>query len=166
MIAAHGSTFGYSYVFGNGVKVTGSFDGIANGNLIADISNPTVFFDGVTIDTGYGVIAEGIPSGVGSAVEGAAQVSIDGTQNNFIFIVKEPKVGAFFWDIPPFSVWGANTIQDFTHTLAIDSYFNSASWIVSDISPIKTPDDGATIVMLSLALGGSSFANRRLRIKR
>jgi hypothetical protein len=43
---ARGDTFNFSYLFGDGLLVTGSLDGTANGNFVENVTNVSVFFDG------------------------------------------------------------------------------------------------------------------------
>lgn len=106
---ARADQYAFSYTFGpnspyndnsdggEGFTASGTFDGTANGNLITGISN-------VTLAVGINLYAPGYPPdilnlpalSVGSYsndfsyVAGAAVVSFDGTQNDFLFINADP----------------------------------------------------------------------------
>ena len=84
-------TYNFAYTFLDLSKVTGSFDGNANGNIISDISNISVLFNGTPINGGGNTFqSEKIyqfgPGDCSWYCSGTAVVSFDGTQNNFMFV--------------------------------------------------------------------------------
>lgn len=76
-------TYDYSYTFNDGAKLTGVFDGVANGNLITDLSNISVYINGNPF-VGNGNLFDASLNCCWST-SGGAIVSFDGTANNFIF---------------------------------------------------------------------------------
>ena len=82
-VAHAASTFNYSYTFGSGDVVTGSFTGNASGNLVTNLSNITAFIDGTPLN-GSGSLFNALYTGGWTADAGVA--SFDGTQNDFLFI--------------------------------------------------------------------------------
>lgn len=81
---ASAAGFRYSYAFESGYTFSGSFEGVANGNLVTDLVNVTAFMNGVPLNDGRSMVASGYLEGTGSAV--AAIASFDGKQNHFIFV--------------------------------------------------------------------------------
>jgi hypothetical protein len=80
--SANAATFNFSEQLDVGPLVTGSFDGTLNGNLITNLSNISVALDGVAFNGPlYGSSFDGW-----DWVSGGAVASLDGTQNNFLFI--------------------------------------------------------------------------------
>lgn len=68
--------------------LTATFNGIANGNIISNLSNIEVYLDGVkfTTDATGSLYGGSVVDSAGNQyVAGGAQVSIDGLQNNFFF---------------------------------------------------------------------------------
>ncbi len=82
---ANAEAFNFSYEFWNqgalAHTVTGSFDGVRNGNLVTGLSNVSVKRDGVAFD-GNGSLQV---SYVGNLLNTSAQASFDGKANDFIF---------------------------------------------------------------------------------
>src|SRR5579872_4476397 len=83
-LRTYATTFCWSYVFGNGIEVSGSLDGTQNGNLVQDILNVKMFINGTPVP---GPLIQysrpgNPPLGL---VLGGAVVSFDDFQNNFLF---------------------------------------------------------------------------------
>jgi hypothetical protein len=83
--AAHASTFDFSYTFADGQAVTGSLDGTLNGDLVTNVSNVSVDFQG-TVFTGtlYAGTFDATTGGFDYSAN-AAVVSTNAAHNNFIF---------------------------------------------------------------------------------
>src|SRR5471032_598294 len=75
---AQSAAYIFSYTFADGDSVTGSFSGIASGNLIDSLSNITLSVNGTTL-TGP------ITGSDGASDHGPAVASFDGTQNMVLF---------------------------------------------------------------------------------
>ena len=78
--AAQANTYSFSYNFINGIAVTGLFDGTASGGLVTDISNVSVFVNGVKKAEPLSV-----HSLQGNSWENSGVASFDGFRNNFSF---------------------------------------------------------------------------------
>jgi hypothetical protein len=83
--AAHASTYDFSYTFADGLALTGSLQGTLNGAVVNDISNVSVTFNGNTFT---GPLFAGTFNAATNSYDyspGAAIVSTNAAQNNFIF---------------------------------------------------------------------------------
>lgn len=81
--------YNYNYAFANGVVVNGSFTGTANGNLVTDLSNISVFINGFAYNSNGSLFASSMGmNGWGQLGwrSGGGVASFDGLQNNFLFI--------------------------------------------------------------------------------
>ena len=178
--SAYGNTYAYSYTFsganGAGV-VTGNFDGdllFNQTNLIYNISNASVFLNGVSIDTGAGIFVERY-SGVGPY--GLDQqysfkqpiVAIDGINSDFIFFNSDRKNGVFdpytnayftidYFGSPDvyaeaYGVGLSNVINpSLSQGSAWDRPIVTSGWKVTDITPRSVPDSTYTLALLGAAL--------------
>ncbi|RJP71181.1 MAG: hypothetical protein C4535_03210 [Comamonadaceae bacterium] len=82
---ASAAGFHYTYAFASGYTFSGSFEGIANGNLVTDLTHITSSLNGVPLNGGREMAAWGFVEGSEEAVAGAAVASFDGLYNNFVF---------------------------------------------------------------------------------
>ena len=88
--AAHASTFDFSYTFSDGQTLSGSLDGTASGDLVTNISNVNVTFDGSSFTANL-LAGTFVPPSTGSSVgsysygTNSAVVSSNAALNNFIF---------------------------------------------------------------------------------
>jgi hypothetical protein len=165
--AAHASTFDFSYTFTDGQTVTGSLDGTQNGDLVTDISNVSVDFQG-TVFTGT------LYAGTFNATSGgfdyspnAAVVSTNGLLNNFIFADNtDPaanNVTNFFYYInnSAFSTDGtpavsaANFNPGANSTFGLDSPAAPGQW---SLAPVPVP---AALPLMISGLGLLAAARRR-----
>lgn len=87
---AQATTYEFSYSFASApwftsgpLVITGSFDGVANGNLIDDLSNISVYENGVAFNNN-GSLFSSYQTGKGVTLF-AGVASFDGKQNNFNF---------------------------------------------------------------------------------
>jgi hypothetical protein len=77
------TVFDFSYIFTDGLKITGTLDGTLNGSFVTNISNVDVTFAGTTFS---GTLVGGsFNAGTGNFDFGAPVVSTNGALNNFIF---------------------------------------------------------------------------------
>ncbi len=158
-VSSYGTEFEYSYTFHTGDVASGTFDGTLTGNLINNISNTTVTIDGYALT---GTVFDESFSGSGY-VDGGSTVSIDGTQNNFLFINSDYAAGDFsftgyFGSITD-PAFGADFVQAGGPSISgnvVDEPINS-SWSVTEV-----PDGGATLGMLVSGIAGlACFCRRR-----
>jgi hypothetical protein len=80
--AADATPFAFTDLLQTGQMVTGTFDGDLSGNLITNMSNVSVSVDGVAF-AGNGSL---FTAQLGSTWEPGGIASLDGTENNFIFV--------------------------------------------------------------------------------
>ncbi|MFI3185990.1 MAG: PEP-CTERM sorting domain-containing protein [Methylococcaceae bacterium] len=107
-----------------------TFDGTVSGDLIRDLTNISVFYNGHAFSGNGSLIADS-NSTLGTWLAGGAQVSFSGTQNNFNFhdgSLFSSGVTNYFFDIgqSPFfqSAWGQGAQYNDIHT---DSYADTRS---------------------------------------
>lgn len=156
-VASYGTTFDYSYTFaGNiftsiaGDVVSGSFEGDVNGNFVENISNVSVFVDGVAM-TGTFFSAGFYPDGPQEPWGGPAIVSFDAAQNNFGFF-NSP--GTFYSGF--YMIHGQNwseVAKSFLGTITrYDTPVATANWsLTARTSGTQSVPDGGNMAMM---LGG------------
>jgi hypothetical protein len=173
---AHADEFSLSYTSGDAdysdgppTLVTSTFDGTLNGNLITDISDVTVDVNGQSIGPVY---AESWDFTSGYFVSGGSVVSLDGTQNNFLFI-NAPYVEGDYGPYTGYlySISGSPGTESFVHiddnsTYAADVSFDTgspfnSSLVITDITRASVPDGGTTAALLGLGLAALALARRK-----
>jgi hypothetical protein len=157
LASVYGDTFSYSYTLGDGWTVNGTFQGTYDGgNLITGITNASVFIDGFSIDSGAGLTIYSYAPATYWTI-GAAQVSIDGTENNFLFCRGDFYVpnSTFFWSTSAFGDGYQTGFHDFIHLgrLDADQPTITSNW--------KVPDSGTTIALLGGTFIGLAALRRR-----
>jgi VPDSG-CTERM motif len=157
-VSAFGDTFDYSYTFGSGDVVTGSFDGIVNGNLVNDLSNVSLNVNGVSIGGTMFVNSwDMVPF---AWVAGGAVASFDGTQNNFWFVNSD-------WIDGDVSYTGyflsLSALDAYSGDYSVANGFNNDNSLNSSWSLTRrsVPEGGATIALLGGALLGLAAFRRR-----
>jgi hypothetical protein len=141
----------YSYTFGDGVKVNGTFEGYQAGNFVDNISDITMDVNGtpvsgpITIDTYDN----------GNWVPGAV-VSFTATDNNFLF-----------WDSANLDNWlyviPGEANVDFPQLGVSEDYDApavNASWTLVD--PPSVPDGGSTAMLCGMSLVALGWIRRKL----
>lgn len=167
-VSTRGALFNYSYVFGTGYTVTGSLEGVQNGDFVDNVHNVTVVFDGTpmigTVYTGKYVFPH-IP------VNGPV-VSFDASKNNFFFANHDAVGGDYangngegFYlvarnddpEIPPQARVYLGQIFD-----ARDANINASKW---SLTAVPVPEPSTFISGLSALgmLGVFGWRNRRSR---
>jgi len=173
--AAHAggvATFDFSYTFDTNQVITGSFNGIQNGNLITDLSHISVSLDGTPFN-GSGSLFAASYTAAGSDcptcwTSGGAVVSINGQQSNFLFVDSNfPSNGNYsnyFYVIPWPNGSQPNATQAVTPSTGVVDYYNgnynSANWSVHEVSPVPEPE---TLAMLAIGLAVVVFAAKKKR---
>jgi hypothetical protein len=154
--SSYGTLFSYSYLFGDGLSVTGSLDGTQNGNFVENVSNVSVFFNGTAMP---GTVFAASYDGA-NYVSGPV-VSFDALQNNFIFADTDFAAGDQAYK-SIFYMLNASVYAD-TALAFSDLGFASQDWPTSRESwTLKVPDGGSTIVLMGLAMIGMALARRKL----
>jgi hypothetical protein len=154
-------TYEFSYVFGDGLMVTGAFDGTPSGNRVEDISDVSLFFNGAAVPGNVFVSRfDGADYVVG------ASVSSDASLNDFVFADSDlaggdfgALTGSFFYFS---SLWtGLGSIagaQSFPlgEEATFDQPLDAGRW---SLRPTAVPEVSTTAVLLALAALG--FAGLR-----
>jgi hypothetical protein len=68
-----------------GDEIFATFNGTANGNVITNLSNISVFFDGIAFSGNGNLYANSINDNATGWSSTGAQISFDGQENNFVF---------------------------------------------------------------------------------
>ena len=160
-------SFTYSYTFQDSDVVSGSFNGTQSGNLITGLSDISLFFNGVaaTNNPMFGTGWNG-----SNWVSGAAVASIDGTENNFLFIDSDYPIATswtqYFYARSPLGVYNGSNAYSYSLTPgsglndngANDNPFIAANW---SINGANVPDAATTLPLAVLGMGFLLLARRR-----
>jgi hypothetical protein len=138
--------------------VSGTLDGTQNGNFVDNVSNVSVFFDGVALP---GTIYTSMYDGL-NYLSGAV-VSFDALQNNFLFATSDLASGDFGYE-SLFYMLNASVFEDTALALSNvgigyasqDSPTSGGSW------SLTVPDSGSTILLMGLAMAGLVGMRRKL----
>jgi hypothetical protein len=157
--SAHGTTFDYSYVFGDGLTISGSLDGTQNGLFVEDVSNVTLFFNGV--QTPGSVYQASFLDGLYLS---DPVISFDAMQNNFFFADTDLAGGDFGYNSIFYLLNGsADSDAAFALSYPLD-YFGSqdapavaGNW---SLTASAVPDRGSNLAMLALAILGLLVVQR------
>ena len=154
---AKADTFNYSYLFGDGLSVTGSLEGTQNGNFVENVSNVSLFFNGSAIPGSSIVTA----SYDGSAfVDGPAVVSFDAWSNNFLFHSNDFDIGFYMVNE---TVFGSNSVTAyaFTEDLFLASTEETSQDGTWSLKASPVPESASTFALLGLTVTGLLWLRRR-----
>lgn len=154
---AKADAFDYSYLFGDGLSVTGSLEGTLNGNFVENVSNVSVFFNGSAIP-GSSVITAGYDGS--SFVDGPAVVSFDVLSNNFLFRSSDFDVGFYLVNAAVFASNTA-TAYAFTDDLFLISSEETGARGTWSLKAAPVPERASTLVFLGLTMIGLLWQRRK-----
>jgi hypothetical protein len=145
----------YAYEFSSGHHITGFVDGVADGDLLASLSNISLYYDGVGFANNGHLLNWGGP-GL-SMVPGTAVMSFSGTANLFSFSSSDIYTGT---DLQQFTI---GALGEYTTAFLFSAnpvwyvyeIFEPARWHVSAV-----PEPGSHILLL-IGLAGLGFAMRK-----
>jgi hypothetical protein len=151
--AAHGgAVYQYRYTFADGSIVNGEFTGNASGNLISDLSNISVFFNGVAFNGSGSLYAASLDSNY-IWQSGTGVASFDGLQNNFLFSDTDYSIDKtytnYFYDAYPIThdAYMYASRGESWDDLSSDSYIGG-NWSVTTATDVPEP---APVLLLGFA---------------
>ena len=152
---ARAEYFSFSYLFGDGLTVTGSFNGDLNGNFAENINGLSVFFNGEAM-TGS-LFASRFDSG--SYFDGPI-ISFDALQNNFTFANSDFANGDFTYD-SVFYILNASVYSDTAVAFSSLGYASQDDPTVSSSWRLAVPDHGSSLALLGLTMLGLLWLRRK-----
>ncbi|HEY3755047.1 MAG TPA: hypothetical protein VGL42_02745 [Opitutaceae bacterium] len=164
-VSVQADTFDYSYTFNDGVVATGSFAGSLSGNLVTNISNATVFENGV--QQPGPMFIESFDAGASHYVDSGAVASLNGLQNNLLFINVDLAAGdvnetAFFGSVTDpavLNVISSSSIAQVGDAPIDEEQPANSSWTLTDVS--RAPDAASAFALLGMGLAGLGAVRRR-----
>lgn len=161
---AFADSFDFSYVFGDGNTVSGTFDGTVNGSLVTGLTNISLSFNSSPI---AGSLYTGQYDGANWVVGGV--VSFDVLQNNFIFINDDIANGGSAYD-SFFYMTNSSVFADLAYgqsdplgVFTLDSPPEAGRWTLRDTTHGNVPDSAATVSLLAIGLVATAGLQRRFR---
>jgi len=160
--ASFGAAFSYSYSFAGGLVVSGQLEGDLNGDVVQNISNVTMAFNGLPIS---GSIYTA--SYTGLSWSNNPVVSFDVSKNNFLFINSDYLNGNYSYDTyfyvlnDDVFMHAAQAFSDPLEMVASEAPTAQAQWSLTPLAA-SVPETGSTIAVLGIALAGVAGLRRKL----
>ena len=153
---ARADHYTFTNYFTSGDIVTGSFDGTGSGNLITNLSNISVSFDGYAFHNNGSLLGVSYDAGSNAWHLGGAVASLDGSQNDFGFVDANFLITSNFTNY--FENWSQGGVMH-AYAYAINYGYQVASddtggrvWTITDTSAVPEPTSlmlfGAGLVAL------------------
>ena len=155
-VVAQAATFNYSYSPTSEFSISGSFDGIASGDLVTNLSNISVKASFINAElSGEGAaLPYHYDTQVADWVSGGAVVSFSGAHNNFAFIAAKtsnyfrPIDNAYSYSLAS-SIDGRTIYYFYSFTQQA-----SSSWRLTEVTAVPEPESYALMLAgLGLMVG-------------
>jgi len=174
-VAQASQIYDYSYTFTDGKVLSGSFTGVASGNLITNLTNISVTYNNVAFNGNGSLSNFGINNYAWNLGQGV--VSFNGLANNFAFLDSTLFNGThtnftyFITNSGPsnYDVRAENTNGTYSYSYD-DTGYNAANWHVTpaggSASAVATPEPGTMMLLGSgvLTFGLSRFRRRKQEV--
>lgn len=152
-LSARATSFDFSYTFDNGLVITGSLDGTANGQYVDNVSNVSLFFNGSAATGPFFTSIFDI--GTSTYLNGAI-VSFDATLNNFAFTSDDINNGGGdtgFVMLDAFNGGGLpiSFAYNIPEGIAGNDVTNAARWSLTAATSTNVPDSTTTAGLLGLS---------------
>ncbi len=162
LVRARADSFDYSYLFADGLSITGTFDGTKNGDFVENVTNISLFINGVQA---AGTIYTATFDEPTSAWINNPVISFDALQSNFLFANDDVANGGGSYDALFYLIGGTSYSdgvlgQDLLLSLGSFEAIEPGNWTLSRVA---VPDSGATLGLLALALTSLGCLSNRLR---
>lgn len=162
---ARGTVFTFSYAFGDGLTASGSLTGTQNGQFVDNVSDVSLFFNGVAVPGS--IFASQFDGPTFSYLSGPV-VSFDALQNNFVFSNSDFANGDLSAD-SFFYILNASVADDTAVASSVPlGFFGSQdlptvsrSWSLTAAPSGSVPDEGATCALLGMAMAGMVWWRRK-----
>jgi hypothetical protein len=171
LVASANAVFDYTYRFTTGDIASGSFSGVASGNLVTDISDVSYFINGVASPYGQHLSAWSFTIPQLLYVPYDAVVSFDGTLNNLMLVAGTDASGVRVFESVP-QGYQHESHRAFGYGMQPGgtdwNYATSTMpqrWTLTereDIASVAVPEP-APWALMSLALGALVWMRRRAR---
>ena len=168
IMASHGVTFDYSYVFPSGLKVSGELDGDVNGDYVENVTNVTLSFNGTQITDPISAWAYSPPGGGAGWTPGPI-VSFDVFKNNFGFadfnLATQTGYDSVFFIVndPAVQYLGLADSVELSVVTESQQPVEQSRWSLTR-RPNSVPDGGSTIGILGMGLTGIFGLRRKIGI--
>ncbi len=164
--ATNAASYAFEYTMLDNTRVTGTFDGTANGNLVEGISKLAIAVNGFAMPGSGKLYTYGA---IGVFLEGSARVSFDGLATSLFAFDGPADTGAFTnsFLIGAFNGGGTDAIGYNIEGLPLNGEgpgdYSAGRWRLTTVSAVPEP---ATYAMLlgGLALLGATARRRHIKL--
>jgi|SRR5882672_4142958 len=167
--SAKADLFNFSYTFADASVVSGSFAGTASGVYVDNISDVSVFWNGIPFSGNPGLQHMGLNTGGSFDPSMPAVVSTDASLNNFLFADIYPTYFGTtnsFYMVSHGTFSSAEVWRGFGGAPgSFDPVIDPSRWSLTNVSAVTAIPEPETYAMLLAGLGFLGFMARRRNLK-